>query len=31
MNNPNSKTLEEIAKNHPNIYKLKNGKLVAIL
>jgi TPR repeat protein len=31
MNEPDAKTLEEIAKNNPNIYKLKNGKLVAIL
>jgi len=31
MNKPTAKTLEEIAKNYPNIYKLKNGKLVAIL
>lgn len=31
MNKPDTKTMEEIAKNNPNIYKLRNGKLVTIL
>ena len=31
MNDPTTKTLEEIAKNNPNIYKFANGKLKVIL
>lgn len=30
MNKPDAKTIEEIAKENSNIYKLRNGKLVAL-